>query len=115
MDSNGLKDRVALVTGGSRGIGRATVLKLAGQAAAVVVNYRTRASQANQVVDEVLALGGRALAIQADVADQAQVQDMVEQSAREMGTVDILVNNAESSSPELCSPMMMLMPTCCGK
>ncbi len=99
MDSNGLKDRVALVTGGSRGIGRATVLKLAGQAAAVVVNYRTRASQANQVVDEVLALGGRALAIQADVADQAQVQDMVEQSAREMGTVDILVNNAGVFKP----------------
>ena len=94
MNSNGLKNRVALVTGGSRGIGRATVLKLAEQAAAVVVNYRKSAGQANQVVNEVLALGGRALAIQANVADQVQVQEMVEQSTREMGTIDILVNNA---------------------
>jgi 3-oxoacyl-[acyl-carrier protein] reductase len=94
VDSNRLKDRVALVTGGSRGIGRATVLKLAQAGAAVIVNYRKRADEANQVVDQVQASGGRALAIQADVGDPAEVQKMVEQSVRELGPVDILVNNA---------------------
>ena len=94
MDSNRLKDRVAMVTGGSRGIGRATVLKLAQEGAAVVVNYRKRGDKAKQVVDQVRALGGQALAIQADVADQAEVQKMVEQSVRELGPIDILVNNA---------------------
>ena len=83
-----------MVTGGSRGIGRATVLKLAQEGAAVVVNYRKRADKASQVVDQVRALGGRALALQADVADQAEVQNMVEQSVRELGAIDILVNNA---------------------
>ncbi len=94
MDSNGLKDRVAMVTGGSRGIGRATVLKLAQAGAAVIVNYRKRGDKAKQVVDQVRALGGQALAIQADVADQPEVQKMVEQSVRELGPIDILVNNA---------------------
>ena len=94
MGSNRLKDRVAMVTGGSRGIGRAAALKLAQEGAAVVVNYRKRGDEAGQVVDQVQALGGRALAIQADVADQAAVQKMVEQSVRELGPTDILVNNA---------------------
>ena len=99
MGSNRLKDRVAMVTGGSRGIGRAAALKLAQEGAAVVVNYRKRGDEAGQVVDQVQALGGRALAIQADVADQAAVQKMVEQSVRELGPTDILVNNAGGGPP----------------
>ena len=94
MDSNRLQNRIAMVTGGSRGIGRAAVLKLAEQGAAVIVNYRKNVEKANQVVDQVRALGGRALALQADVANQAGVQKMVAQSVRELGSIDILVNNA---------------------
>ncbi len=94
MDSKKLNDRVALVTGASRGIGRAVALQLAAEGAAVGVNYRKRADQAGRVVDEILARGGRALAVQADVADRAQVEKMVEATVRELGPVDILVNNA---------------------
>ena len=70
-----LAGRTALVTGGSRGLGRAIALRLAGAGAAVAVNYRAQAEAAEAVVREIEARGGRALAVQADIADAAQVRE----------------------------------------
>jgi len=89
-----LAGRTALVTGGSRGLGRAIALRLAGMGAAVAVNYRAQAAAAEAVVREIEAHGGRALAVQADIADAAQVREMAARVTSALGAVDILVNNA---------------------
>ena len=89
-----LSAHVALVTGASRGIGAAIAVTLAELGAAVVVNYRERADEAEAVVAKIKANGGRAIAIAADVSQSAAVAKMVEQVARDLGPVDILVNNA---------------------
>jgi NAD(P)-dependent dehydrogenase (short-subunit alcohol dehydrogenase family) len=89
-----LKDRTALVTGGSRGIGSAICLRLAREGAAVAVNYRERRREAEEIAEEITSDGGRAFAIQADVSDRAAVGEMVRVVASELGPVDILVNNA---------------------
>ncbi|MBV9756957.1 MAG: SDR family NAD(P)-dependent oxidoreductase, partial [Alphaproteobacteria bacterium] len=89
-----LSNRAALVTGGSRGIGRAVALALAEAGAAVAVNYRAAAAQANAVADAIRAAGRRALTVQADVSEGRAVAAMVEQIGRELGPIDILVNNA---------------------
>jgi 3-oxoacyl-[acyl-carrier protein] reductase len=89
-----LADRVALVTGGSRGIGRAVALSLADAGAAVAVNYRERAGEAAAVVDAIRKAGGCAMAIGADVSRSADVSSMVAAVGRELGPVDVLVNNA---------------------
>lgn len=89
-----LDDRVALVTGASRGIGRAVAISLAEAGAAVVVNYRERATEARNVVDEIRASGGRAMAIGADVSDARAVADMLAAAESELGPIDVLVNNA---------------------
>jgi len=89
-----LRGHVALVTGGSRGIGAAVAVALAEAGAAVAVNYRERADDANAVVATITARGGRAMAIAADVSQVAAVTAMVEQVAAGLGPVDILVNNA---------------------
>lgn len=89
-----LSGKTALVTGASRGLGRAIALRLAREGAAVGVNYRERADQAEAVAAEIRATGGRALPARADVADAAQVRAMVERIAAELGPIDILVNNA---------------------
>jgi len=86
--------RVALVTGGSRGIGAAIAVALAEAGAAVAVNYRERASDAEAVVAGIKAIGGRAMAVAADVSQAAAVTAMVEQVAASLGPIDILVNNA---------------------
>lgn len=89
-----LANKVALVTGASRGIGRAVALSLAHEGAAVAVNYRERATDAADVVAAIRKAGGRALAIAADVSDGASVAGMIAAVERELGPVDVLVNNA---------------------
>ncbi len=88
------QNQVAVVTGAARGIGRATARRLARQGAAVCVNYVARADAAETLVQEIRAEGGRAIAHRADVADAAQVEEMIERATRELGPVSILVNNA---------------------
>ena len=89
-----LKGRVALVTGGSRGIGRAVAISLADAGAAVAVNYREKEKAAQDVVETIRAAGGRALSVGADVSRAAEVSAMMSTVERELGPVDVLVNNA---------------------
>jgi 3-oxoacyl-[acyl-carrier protein] reductase len=86
--------RTALVTGASRGLGRAIAVRLADGGAAVAVNYRAQADAADAVVGDIRSNGGRALAVRADVADEAEVRDMVARITSELGAVEILINNA---------------------
>ena len=90
----GLGNHVALVTGGARGIGAAIALALAEAGAAVAVNYRERAGDAEAVVARIRAMGGRATAVAADVSQGAAVTAMVERVASALGPIDILINNA---------------------
>ncbi|NPV06443.1 MAG: 3-oxoacyl-[acyl-carrier-protein] reductase [Anaerolineae bacterium] len=87
-------NRVALVTGGSRGIGRQVALDLAESGVDVVVNYRGNRTAAEEVVERIRELGRRALALQADVSNFAAAGEMVQQAVEAMGRLDILVNNA---------------------
>jgi len=89
-----LEGRIALVTGGSRGIGRAIAEALGGAGATVVVNYRERADAADEVVQQIAAAGGAAVAVQADVSDAEQVKAMFAHVKQEQGGLHILVNNA---------------------
>jgi 3-oxoacyl-[acyl-carrier protein] reductase len=86
--------RVALVTGSSRGIGRAIALRLARDGTAVAVNYRERRDQADEVVDAIVRAGGRAVAIAADVANAVDCARLVETTRQALGPIGILVNNA---------------------
>lgn len=89
-----LDGKVALVTGSGRNIGRATVLKLAGEGAHVVVNARSNQAEADAVADEARALGVKAISVVADVAKKDQVQALAARALAEFGQVDILINNA---------------------
>jgi 3-oxoacyl-[acyl-carrier protein] reductase len=86
--------RVALVTGSSRGIGRAIALRLARDGAAVAVNYREKRDQAEEVVEAIVRAGGRAVAIAGDLAVVADCTRLVESAREALGPIDILVNNA---------------------
>jgi 3-oxoacyl-[acyl-carrier protein] reductase len=98
MMAGRLADRVALVTGGSRGIGRAIALAFAREGAAVVVNYATRRDDAGRVVDEIGKSGGHAIAIGADVSREPEVRAMVDEARRRVGPIAVLVNNAGISA-----------------
>lgn len=89
-----LKERVALVTGGARDVGREIALGLAAEGAAVVVNYHGSREAAESVVQEIKSKGGRAMAIRCDISDLSAVQEMVRQTVDAFGRLNVLVNNA---------------------
>lgn len=88
------KDKIVLITGASRGIGKETALSFAKEGAIVIVNYIGNQAVADQVVTEIEALGAKAKAIKANVASFAEVEEMVKVIKKEFGRIDILVNNA---------------------
>lgn len=94
MSNNDFSGRTALVTGGSRGIGRSCCLQLAQSGANVAVNYRSDEDAAQQTARAVEEAGGKALIVQADVSDQQQVEAMVAKVNDQLGPIDLLVNNA---------------------
>ncbi|OGO20435.1 MAG: hypothetical protein A2144_11740 [Chloroflexi bacterium RBG_16_50_9] len=92
-----LEDKAALVTGSSRGIGRAIALALAKEGADVAINCETSVKEAGEVAHEIKELGRRAMVVQADVADKAAVDEVLKTVVAEFGRIDILVNNAGMS------------------
>ena len=90
----GLTDKTAVVTGGTSGVGREIALSLAAEGANVAVNYRSSAKEAEILVDEIVAKGGKAKAYKADVADFAAVKTMVDDIVKDFGGLNILINNA---------------------
>ncbi|AIE59621.1 3-oxoacyl-[acyl-carrier-protein] reductase [Bacillus methanolicus] len=100
-----LEGKAALVTGASRGIGREIALELARQGADVAVNYSGSEAKANQVVEEIKALGRNAFAVQCNVADSESVSNMVKVTIETFGKLDILVNNAGITKDNLLMRM----------
>lgn len=98
--AHSLKGKVALVTGGSRGIGAAIAKRLAADGASVAITYAKDSSSASAVVDAIHAAGGKALAIQADAVSADHVQMAVQKAVSELGKLDILVNNAGTAIPK---------------
>lgn len=94
IEDKALASRVALVTGGSRGIGRSIALALSRRGAKVIVNYTSRPDAAEAVVNEIVSAGGQAAAVRFDVSDSAAVTEAIKAIGKEHGGLDILVNNA---------------------
>ena len=97
----GLKGKVALVTGGGRDVGKAISLAMGAEGAKVAVNYNRSAKEAEAVVAEIEAAGGEARAYQCDVTDYASVKAMVASIVKDLGSIDVLVNNAGFVIPRL--------------
>lgn len=89
-----IENKAAVVTGSSRGVGRATALALGTAGCAVAVNYVSSKKEADEVVDQIATAGGRAIAVQGDVSDDAVCRNLMDTAAKEFGRFDILVNNA---------------------
>jgi 3-oxoacyl-[acyl-carrier protein] reductase len=100
-----LKDKIALVTGSSRGVGRAVALGFAKQGANVVVNYTSNENAANEVVETIQSMGCKALAVKADVAQKAEAENLVNSAIDTFGRLDILVNNAGFTRPAMMIKM----------
>jgi len=100
-----LKEKVALVTGSSRGVGRAIALAYAEEGARVVVNYTSNQTAGEEVVDTIKKKGGRAILFKADVAKPAEAEALVQSGIQEFGGLDILVNNAGFSRPAMLLKM----------
>ena len=95
-----LKGRTALVTGGSRGIGRAVALALAERGADVAINYRAHLREASETCQQIEALGGSCVTFQADVSRAGEVSELIAHVQRALGAVDVLVNNAGIVRPQ---------------
>jgi 3-oxoacyl-[acyl-carrier protein] reductase len=102
-----LTDKIAIVTGGSRGIGRGIALELAKRGATLVVNYNSNADAANEVVEKITADGGKAMAFKADVGEEEGANALVKAAIDAYGKLDILVNNAGTTRDNL---IMMMKP-----
>lgn len=100
-----LQGQTAVVTGASRGIGKAIALELAKNGANIVVNYSGSEAKAEEVVAEVQALGVKAIKIQANIADEDAVKQLMKQTVKEFGSIDILVNNAGITKDNLLMRM----------
>ena len=100
-----LEGKIAIVTGGTRGVGKAVALAFAGEGADVAINYTRSEDAALGIVDEIAKMGRKGLSFKVDVADNGQVKEMVDKVAEELGHVDILVNNAGISRPAMLYKM----------
>jgi 3-oxoacyl-[acyl-carrier protein] reductase len=100
-----LKEKVALITGSSRGVGRAVAHRFAEEGAKVVVNYTSNEKAANEVVEAIAQIGGQAIAVRADVAKMAEADTLVQAAISEFGRLDILVNNAGFTRPAMMLKM----------
>lgn len=100
-----LKDKIALVTGSSRGVGRGVALGFAKEGAKVVVNYTSNEKAANEVVGAIQSMGSKAIAVKADVAQASDVEKLVSAAIETYGRLDILVNNAGFTRPALMLKM----------
>ncbi|MBU0981060.1 glucose 1-dehydrogenase [Patescibacteria group bacterium] len=89
-----LKNKIAIITGASRGVGKATALLFAKEGAKIVVNYFSAEEKAKEVVSQILELGSEAIAVKCDVSNEDEVKNMIDQAVKKFGKVDILVNNA---------------------
>jgi len=100
-----LKDRIALVTGSSRGVGRAIALAYAREGAKVMVNYTSNEKAAKEVVEAIQKMGSQAVAVKADVAKKVEVEALVKATVDHFGGIDVLVNNAGFTRPALMTKM----------
>jgi len=100
-----LKDKVALVTGGSRGVGRSIALAYGKEGAKVIVNYTSNEKAAQEVVDAIAAMGSEAIAVKADVASKVEVEKLFAAGKEKFGRLDILVNNAGFTRPAMLLKM----------
>jgi glucose 1-dehydrogenase len=102
-----LENKVAAVTGSSLGIGRAIAVAFAREGASVAINYRSHPEEGQAAVDEIEKGGGRAISVQADVSEPEGVQNLIQQTVKEFGRLDIMVNNAgiEQKIPFLDTPL----------